>query len=444
MPDSDRGAVMNGLSPRAVAILQAVFVTVLWATSWVLIKIGLQDIPALTFAGLRYTLAFLCLLPFALRAGRRQALRRLSGPDWRRLIGLGLIFYAITQGAIFVTLSYLPATTTNLLMSFSTLATGLLGISLLSERPSRGQWAGVGLYLVGVMLYFYPALVPAGQALGLAAAAVAILANSLSSILGRRVNRGGELDPLLVTVVSMGAGSIALLAAGGGVVDPGNALIDHGQLGHHSVAGGGEQRLRLRLVEPHASDPFGRRVQHDQQPDAGGDPHSGRDLPGRDADLGQSGRAGVGFRRHRVGATWRARAWGSPLMAGNQRRCAVGARRLQGKGGRLPGAPRASQRRFKTAASRAIIMKESRALILTGEGDEGPAINIPDIMAECRHVEGPAGKRSSRAPAMGLSTCRRFRRRREANGAGPTATPKRAGGLGNCPAASVRSCSSGS
>lgn len=42
--------------------LQALFVTFLWSTSWVLIKIGLSDdLPPLTFAGLRYSLAALVL-----------------------------------------------------------------------------------------------------------------------------------------------------------------------------------------------------------------------------------------------------------------------------------------------------------------------------------------------------------------------------------------------
>jgi len=51
------------MSERVTAVLQALFVTFLWSTSWVLIKIGLEQIPALTFAGLRYSLAFLCLVP---------------------------------------------------------------------------------------------------------------------------------------------------------------------------------------------------------------------------------------------------------------------------------------------------------------------------------------------------------------------------------------------
>jgi drug/metabolite transporter (DMT)-like permease len=51
------------ISPRSRAILQALFVTFLWSTSWVLIKIALHAILPLTFAGLRHTIAFFILLP---------------------------------------------------------------------------------------------------------------------------------------------------------------------------------------------------------------------------------------------------------------------------------------------------------------------------------------------------------------------------------------------
>ena len=49
------------------AIWQALLVTFLWSTSWVLIKFGLGEIPPLLFAGLRYGLAALILLPWLLR-----------------------------------------------------------------------------------------------------------------------------------------------------------------------------------------------------------------------------------------------------------------------------------------------------------------------------------------------------------------------------------------
>ena len=210
----DFRAVLNKPSSHLWAVLQALFVTFLWATSWVLIKIGLRDIPALTFAGLRYSLAFLCLLPFALRPAHLATLRGLSQQEWGQLILLGLLFYAVTQGAQFVGLAYLPAVTVSLLLNFTTIVVTLMGIILLSERPTPLQWGGVGLSVVGVLIYFYPVSFPAGQVIGLVVVAAGVLANAGSAILGRRVNREGSLPPLLVTVVSMGIGAAVMLVAG--------------------------------------------------------------------------------------------------------------------------------------------------------------------------------------------------------------------------------------
>jgi drug/metabolite transporter (DMT)-like permease len=134
---------MKYFSPHSKAVWQALFVTFLWSTSWVFIKFGLTEIPALTFAGLRYSLAFVCLLPFAWRSPHLAALRRLSRRDWFRLAGLGLIFYTVTQGAQFVGLTYLPAATVNLLLSFSTIVVSLMGIFLLAELPTSAQWGAL-------------------------------------------------------------------------------------------------------------------------------------------------------------------------------------------------------------------------------------------------------------------------------------------------------------
>ena len=201
-------------SAHLAAVLQALLVTFLWATSWVLIKLGLEDIPALTFAGLRYSLAFLCLLPFALRASKRGALFHFRRNEWIRLIWLGVLFYAVTQGAQYVSLSYLPAVTVSLLLNFTSILVALLGVFLLAEKPSRAQWAGMAVFLLGVLVYFYPVEIPAAQAIGIVIALVGVLANSLSAVLGRAINRENGLDPLLVTTVSMGVGSLLLLGPG--------------------------------------------------------------------------------------------------------------------------------------------------------------------------------------------------------------------------------------
>ena len=202
------------LSLHTIAVCQALFVTFLWSTSWVLIKTGLQDIPALTFAGLRYAIAFLCLLPFGLRHTHRAEFSRLSRRQWAQLALLGLLFIAVTQGAQFLGLTYLPAVTASLLLSFSPAMVALLGISMLAERPTGLQWSGIGLYLAGTLVYFYPATFPEREIAGLLIVGVGVLANALSAIMGRGINRGGQIHPLTVTIVSMGVGSAALLMVG--------------------------------------------------------------------------------------------------------------------------------------------------------------------------------------------------------------------------------------
>jgi drug/metabolite transporter (DMT)-like permease len=201
-------------SKRVGAVGQALLVTFLWSTSWVLIKLGLDDIPAITFAGLRYTLAFLVLLPFALRRRHIATLGQLSKGIWLQLIVLGLLFYAITQGAQFLGLTYLPAITVNLLLSFTIIVVVVLGIWTLGERPTRDQWLGMIVFLAGVSIFFYPPVFPQEQTIGIIIVLGGVLANAVSSILGRNLNRDKRIPPTVITVITMGIGGIALLIAG--------------------------------------------------------------------------------------------------------------------------------------------------------------------------------------------------------------------------------------
>jgi drug/metabolite transporter (DMT)-like permease len=198
------------------AVLQALFVTLLWSTSWILIKIGLKnDLPAVTFAGLRYTLAFLCLVPFVIfNPIHRDTLGKIPGNIWLELIFLGILFYSLTQGAQFVSLAYLPAATLTLLLNFSPVLIALYGMFNSREPATFGQWLGIALTVIGVAVYFLPLEIPMGQSIGLIAALIALLANSGSSIFGRYVNSQSRLHPILVTTISMGIGGIIMLLAG--------------------------------------------------------------------------------------------------------------------------------------------------------------------------------------------------------------------------------------
>jgi len=124
------------------------------------------------------------------------------------------LFYTITQGAQFLSLVYLPAVTGSLVLSFTQMIVALLGIGLLKERPTSAQWIGSGLFLIGVLVYFSPTNISSGQGLGLGIAVAGLLANALSAILGRSINREIDLQPATVTVLTMGIGGLILLGAG--------------------------------------------------------------------------------------------------------------------------------------------------------------------------------------------------------------------------------------
>jgi drug/metabolite transporter (DMT)-like permease len=204
------------ISQQAIAVLQAIFVTVLWASSWVLIKFGLRaDLPALTFAGLRYVMAFVCLLPFILLSpANRATIRSLTRKDWSRLIVLGLVFYTLTQGSQFLSLAYLPAAMVSLLLNLTPLVVGLFGILFLREYPTGRQWFGLALTILGVAIFFLPLDLESLHTFGLLVAIAGVITNAASSLLGRQVNRLANSSPLVITFISMGIGSGMLLLLG--------------------------------------------------------------------------------------------------------------------------------------------------------------------------------------------------------------------------------------
>jgi drug/metabolite transporter (DMT)-like permease len=180
----------------------------------VIIKIGLAEIPPLTFAGLRYTIAFICLLPFVFTKKNKLVTKNLEKKDWTKLILLGILFYAITQGTQFIGLSLLPAVTVSLWLNFTPLIVAVMAIFLINEFPTTIQWFGVVLFMIGIFTYFIPVALSENQGMGLSVMTVGVLANSASAVLGRNINREAKINPVVVTIISMGIGSIILLICG--------------------------------------------------------------------------------------------------------------------------------------------------------------------------------------------------------------------------------------
>lgn len=190
------------------------FVTFLWSTSFIIIKWGLVEIPPITFAGLRYILAFFCFIPFVLNKKYILEIKQLQSVQWKKLILLGLIFYTFTQGAQFLGLSLLPSVTVSLMLNFTPLIVAIMGIYILNEKPSVLQWIGASLFIIGIITYFFPISLIGSQAIGLIIMLIGVLANAVSAIIGRDINRKQNISPVVVTFISMGIGALILLIIG--------------------------------------------------------------------------------------------------------------------------------------------------------------------------------------------------------------------------------------
>ena len=154
-------------------------------------------------------------MPFVLLSpANRAAIQSLTQKDWARLALLGVVFYTLTQGSQFLSLVYLPAATASLLLNLSPLVVGLLGILFLREYPSRGQWAGISVTLIGVAIFFLPLNTQAIPWIGILVVLGGVISNAASSLLGRQVNRLATSSPLIVTFTSMGIGAALLLLLG--------------------------------------------------------------------------------------------------------------------------------------------------------------------------------------------------------------------------------------
>lgn len=215
MNEAEKSSPQDSRRTRIIAVIQALFVTVLWSSSFIVIKFGLEDIPPLTFAGLRYSIASLILLTLILGQSKmRSSIRGRSRRWWGMLFLYGCIYIAATQGTQFLGLFYLPAITLSLLLNLTPIFVLLSAIPLLAEKPSTMEIVLVLAGIFGVFLYFYPLDFVGVSIVGLIIGIISLLANSASALIGRAINRARDTPSLVVTGIMMAIGSFFLMLFG--------------------------------------------------------------------------------------------------------------------------------------------------------------------------------------------------------------------------------------
>lgn len=124
-------------------ILIALLVVSIWGCNFVVIKIGLQDLPPILFTALRFIFAAFPLVFFI----KRPAI------PWALLAGYGLFQFAIQFTLLFSGMHLgLPPGLASLVIQLQAFFTIGLAILLLGERPLISQWIGALIAFSGMVL----------------------------------------------------------------------------------------------------------------------------------------------------------------------------------------------------------------------------------------------------------------------------------------------------
>jgi drug/metabolite transporter (DMT)-like permease len=184
----------------------------IWGSTWLFIKIGLADLPPLSFAGIRFLLATLILTVIVL-------VRRIAWPrtrrEWILIAVVGLMQFTFNYGLVFWGEQHIPSGLAAVLQStFPAFGLVIAHFYLPQERLSFARAGGVFLGILGVGIIFSNQLSVAGTLalLGSIALVLSAVFGAYSNVLVKAY--GTAIDPLVFAATQMLIGLVPLLIIG--------------------------------------------------------------------------------------------------------------------------------------------------------------------------------------------------------------------------------------
>ncbi|MEM9462818.1 MAG: DMT family transporter [Myxococcota bacterium] len=196
-----------GPGPVTVALTVALLCAI-WGSTWLVIKVGLADLPVLGSAAARFSVAAVVLAILAPALRRREGGHAPAPALW---ITMGLLNFAIPYGVVYTSETVIPSGLTSVLWAvFPMMTASLAHVWLPGERLRPHQWGGLTLGLLGVGVLFSTdlrAIGPTAVAYGLL-----LLLSPLSSAIGQVIikRHGATTSATLLNRNGMMLGAVAL------------------------------------------------------------------------------------------------------------------------------------------------------------------------------------------------------------------------------------------
>ncbi|HET6797111.1 MAG TPA: EamA family transporter [Gemmatimonadales bacterium] len=195
----------------------------IWGSTWLAIKLGLRDLPPITFAGLRFALAGLILTGIITVSGSRLPRSR---REWLLLGYTGFLSITLNYALVFWGEQHISSGLAALLSATVPLfGLPLAHYYLATEPLTRRKVAGVILGIIGVAIVFSGEL-GVGGPIALWASAGIVLAALATAHAGVLIKaEGTHIEPSVMAGVQMLGGCVPLLLVG--IALEGNPLTFH-------------------------------------------------------------------------------------------------------------------------------------------------------------------------------------------------------------------------
>lgn len=208
---------MFPVSPRLQVALAFATIYLVWGSTFLVIRLAVQQLPPLLFAGARFLLAGTLLTGIAVSF--RQRFPR-SAREWRMMLAFSLLMIAFSNGLSTVALQYVASNVGALLAASSALWIAALGtFGPGGHRLTRRGVLGLLCGLAGVALIVWPREAASAGHLGWRSL---VLFSSLSWAIGTVLYRDASLavGPIAFNAVMMMLGGAGLLLGGLAVGEP--------------------------------------------------------------------------------------------------------------------------------------------------------------------------------------------------------------------------------
>lgn len=194
---------------RLLALIEALIVTFLWSTSYILIKIGLEEINPLAFASYRYVIASV-VLTATMFYHYRKFLMKLNLRQILLFMVLGFAGYFIAQGLQFFGLYYLQPVTVTFILNLTPLFVMIFSSLVLKETPTYIQFVGIAVTLCGVLVFFCNSILIVEEIIGIVITLVSGIGWAVYMIMVRYYLRDNKENVIILTACSMSLGSLML------------------------------------------------------------------------------------------------------------------------------------------------------------------------------------------------------------------------------------------